>query len=211
MYPDRLRAFLQGAQEQVGRPLVIAGHLPGGGQPDIIIEVHRVQRAEPNGLFKGRAGLFGTVCVDVQPAESAQRPGRIRVDRNGPQQHDAGDAEIARKRMHGTQHRQDERFVRRVAGCLVCQAQGLYACRGRVLLPVVDGSLCPAPGRERQRQRVIRIEFQCAAQQSERMFGPLLFKVPDVTHGLHREVVGTEFLRRLEQRADDFRLPDGGL
>ena len=112
MDPMGVLPFVKRPLEHIGGRIVVAGHLMSRGDPDKIIEVHGVNRAETQRLLEVGLRLFRPVRIGVQPAQPAVGPSGIGIERHGPFQHNPGRAIIPREGVDRAQYGEDQRIFR---------------------------------------------------------------------------------------------------
>ena len=149
--------------------------------------------------------------VDLEPGAALPSPGRVRVQRPGALQVGVRDLVVAREGVGGAEHREHHRVVAVEHGRLLREPQPLLPRDGGCVGPVVDRALQVAPGQQRQRERVGRLDRERSVEQRAGRLVLLLVEGPDQGKCSQDVVVGGQVLRALAPRALNLGGEDGGL
>ncbi len=141
--PRRKRSLIEG-----DGLLEVALHLVRRADADPDVEVHRVERAQPQRALELLDRLERAVRIDVGPRQPAPGPGGVGIDGDRPLEQDAGGAEVVQEGVHGPEHGQDQRVVAAELGPPLGQLQ-----RQRLALFDIRSPRCrPAAGRGTRRR-----------------------------------------------------------
>ena len=148
------------------------------------------------------------VAIILDPAQAAPRPRCVGVQGHRTFQHDARGAVVAQNAVRRAKHGEDQRIFAAQFRRFLCVPQRVGARRVDIVRPVIDQALGVAPSRKRQRERILRIDCKCLIEKLQGLRTRISFQCPDLRHGAHGVVIGTQVLRPFASGALDFSKAD---
>src|ERR1700733_7086535 len=112
-----------------------------GAETGIVVEVHRVDRAETQRALKLLDRIFGLIRIIIDPSESTPSPCTVRVKSEGPLKQHASGSIVAYKGMNSAEDCQDKRIVAAQVRGLLRERSGHSLTVRDIIRPIVDGTL----------------------------------------------------------------------
>src|SRR5262245_56738118 len=104
-------SFLERSPVKRHSLVVVLSSLIRKSHTGMAVEIHRIERAQPQGTFEILDGALWSRGEALNIPEAVPRPGGVWIERERALQQYACGSEVTQDGMHRTEHRENERII----------------------------------------------------------------------------------------------------